>query len=273
MAVLAGLAIAGAAAGAAKELTWKKRARKQLGMQMDYEKEMTKFQRDQQMKLWEDTNYKAQMEQMRKAGLNPGLMYEGGGQGGQTTPAGGASADVPENDGMGLQMGAQSAMQAAAMKAQIDLTKAQTEKTRIEAENIGEGGVQRESIRSTTNKNNVETAIREIERKYTEMQQAWKTTEMEGKAGISQIQARTLLNTQDDEIARIKELAKQADKSTAIMEAEKVIKEFEAQLAKDGIPPNSPWYAKLLGDLLNKIGVMDWINHGKGTAKEAVKPK
>ena len=32
-----------------------------------YNQEMTIFNREQQMKMWEDTNYKAQREQMEKA--------------------------------------------------------------------------------------------------------------------------------------------------------------------------------------------------------------
>ena len=46
---------------------------------------MTKFNKDMQLELWNDTNYKAQREQIEKAGLNVGLMYGMGGGGSATT--------------------------------------------------------------------------------------------------------------------------------------------------------------------------------------------
>jgi len=93
------------------------------------------------LQMWKDTNYSAQVEEMKKAGLNVGLMYGKGGSGGTTTSSpgsiGGATAQMPElnkNSGMGIQM-AQAA-------ANLELIKAQTNKTNAEAANIGEGGVQ-----------------------------------------------------------------------------------------------------------------------------------
>lgn len=107
---------------------------KLLYQQQGYNKEMTEWNRMQQLKLWEETNYKAQMEQLRKAGLNPGLIYGMSGGGGATTNiaqgnVSGASApqgggEIPTMTGMGIQ----SAMAAA----QIENIKAQTEKTKAE---------------------------------------------------------------------------------------------------------------------------------------------
>ena len=48
-----------------------------------------------QLEMWEKTNYPAQVAQMRKAGLNPALMYGQAGAGGQlggTAPSGGEGA-------------------------------------------------------------------------------------------------------------------------------------------------------------------------------------
>jgi hypothetical protein len=45
-----------------------------------------------QFDMWLKTNYPSQVEQMKKAGLNPGLMYKGAGQGGTTGSQGGGSA-------------------------------------------------------------------------------------------------------------------------------------------------------------------------------------
>lgn len=102
--------------------------------QMDWEQHQrfSEFNREQQMKLWRDTNYSAQMAELKKAGLNPALLYgKGGGAGGTTAAAVGGSGShsaSARNDimnGMGLQLGLQAA--------QIENIKANTNKTNVEA--------------------------------------------------------------------------------------------------------------------------------------------
>ena len=51
-------------------------------MQVAGNKELMDLGHKQQMQMWEDTNYAAQREQLRKAGLNPAMIYGGGGEGG-----------------------------------------------------------------------------------------------------------------------------------------------------------------------------------------------
>lgn len=87
--------------------------------------------RQKEMRMWEDTSYAAQVEQLSKAGLNPALMYGMGGGGGQSTGGGGtggsqASAPAGGAEIMGMMLG----------KAQIDLIKAQTDKTKAEIPNV-----------------------------------------------------------------------------------------------------------------------------------------
>lgn len=85
-------------------------------MQIEGQKEMTEYQRQKQLQMWKDTNYAAQMGELKKAGLNPGLIYGMGGGGGSTTGGGAASGPSGGNAptgggeaqamaGMGLQMG------------------------------------------------------------------------------------------------------------------------------------------------------------------------
>ncbi|AXH73066.1 MAG: DNA pilot protein [Microviridae sp.] len=84
------------------------------------------------MEMWEATNYDAQRKQMEKAGLNPGLMMSQGGsqpstQGAQGGTSGGGSGDYNITGGvstMGL------------LGQQMELIKAQTNKTNAEAENL-----------------------------------------------------------------------------------------------------------------------------------------
>lgn len=111
-------------------------------LEIEGAKELGIFNREQAMKMWEDTNYAAQVQQMQKAGLSIGLMYGQGGAGGATTSGAGAGSvsggqpDVPKTSAAdGFSMVQQSQM----MEAQKALIEAQTEKTK--AETVKTGGV------------------------------------------------------------------------------------------------------------------------------------
>lgn len=81
-------------------------------LQMQGQKQMTDYQFQKQLEMWKATNYSAQVEQMKQAGINPGLLYGMSGGGATTTGGGGANvqgASAPTGgrevqDIMGLQM-------------------------------------------------------------------------------------------------------------------------------------------------------------------------
>nr|WAE43734.1 MAG: DNA pilot protein [Microviridae sp.] len=58
-----------------------------LNQQMQYNKDLTTFNENTQLDLWNKTNYAAQVDQLNKAGLNVGLMYKSGGSQGSTNIA------------------------------------------------------------------------------------------------------------------------------------------------------------------------------------------
>lgn len=133
-------AILGMGQGAINNNQNKKSQERSFTMQ----KELNKQAKDLALQQWKDTNYKAQVDEMKKAGLSTGLMYEGGGAGGQTSTGsgGGAPSQAPADYkiGMGIE-GAQSLMQMRLMEAQIN-------KTNAEAENLR--GASRENIVADT---------------------------------------------------------------------------------------------------------------------------
>jgi len=100
-------------------------------------KELGQFNHDLAMQMWNDTNYGAQVQHMKDAGLNIGLMYGSPGQGGTTqssTPSAnpGQNPNQPHIQGIGMQTAV------AGMKAlaEIELAKSQAKKNEAEAEKI-----------------------------------------------------------------------------------------------------------------------------------------
>ena len=106
-----------------------------IAQQEASQKRMTKFNSDEAYKQWLRTGDKARAQQLREAGLNVGLMYEGAGGGGSATVstggASGGSYEQTNNTGMAMQIGTQMAMQ----QAQIDLIKAQAKNVEADTEN------------------------------------------------------------------------------------------------------------------------------------------
>ncbi|AXH73778.1 MAG: DNA pilot protein [Microviridae sp.] len=89
---------------------------------------MTDYNTAKQLEMWKQTGAVGQMEQLKKAGLNPGLIYGMGGAGGQSagiTP-GQISQGHAAPPGGEVGMGIERMLQASLMKAQIDNINADT---------------------------------------------------------------------------------------------------------------------------------------------------
>lgn len=131
----------GAASGIIGMIGQNQRATKQHNRQkelMDIQNKNQKGLNQQghelQMDMWNKTNYGAQMDHMKKAGLNPGLMYGQSGQGGQTGSQGGGSA---ASGSAAAPMDIGNAVQAGLAQAQIANLNADTEKKKAEANTQG----------------------------------------------------------------------------------------------------------------------------------------
>ena len=101
-----------------RQMKWQEQL---MAKQLGIDKLKMEEQRKMQMQMWKDTNYAAQVEEMKKAGLSVGLMYGKGGAGGTTTGAGATGVSAPTAPtGMGMIGG----MQLASQIANIELIKA-----------------------------------------------------------------------------------------------------------------------------------------------------
>lgn len=143
--------VAGSAIGAGMGMLLEKRndkrqleqQRKLTAMQLEANKDMAMFNHKNAMQMWNETNYGAQVEHLKAAGLNPGLLYGKGGGGGTTTAGaatgggvGMATATPGGGEIMGMMM---QRMQMEMMNAQKENIQADTEKK--EAETAKTAGV------------------------------------------------------------------------------------------------------------------------------------
>lgn len=116
-------------------------------------KRLSDYNAAQQLKMWHETNYSAQKEELEKAGLNPGLLYglSGGGAttvGGGAQSASGGTAQGVSNESMQFQ---QLGIQMQLAKAQAAALEAKANLDNTTAKNIGEGGIDTEVKQTTIN--------------------------------------------------------------------------------------------------------------------------
>lgn len=134
-------------------------------------------QKEADLQMWKDTNYSAQVEEMKKAGINPALLYGKGGSGGTTIGSSGGSVNAPQapqggGEIMGMMM---QKAQLDLMKAQEEATKATAAKTNVEAQKIGGvdtqlGETQIESLKQGINNQKAQERLTNIESRLKDIQ-------------------------------------------------------------------------------------------------------
>tara|TARA_R110002074_G_scaffold342714_1_gene513264 strand:+ start:336 stop:1160 length:825 start_codon:yes stop_codon:yes gene_type:complete len=255
-----GGALIGGASGLLSGIGRKQRERRQVGYQKDLMNQQLMNQRglnqqghDLQMDMWNKTNYGAQMEHIKGAGLNPGLMYgmSGGGgttagsQGGGGAQSGGAP-QVKESDvsGQGAIMGLQNAGQLALMKAQEN-------KLNAEAKKIG--GVDTDQTSEAIKKLIAETGT-------------------EGEKKMLVVAQKALANMQSK---NVKANTNKIGKDIEVAEQERLLKKYEVDLNKQNIQKTDNkifrWLTKTAAD--NGYELQSLINEflGKKDEKKPIK--
>lgn len=243
--------------------------------------ELAKYSYDQQYELWNKTNYPAQVEQLKKAGLNPAMMYGMGGGGGTTTGSGGAGnvtgGQAPSGGGevMGMMHQGNLAMQLA----QIENIKADTEKKKIEAEKTGgvdtknviadtelkvlqqviqnyagkEAAAQYEKIKEPARDVEAKTYQDELEARQGiagNIYELWTEGKLKEKS-VAEIERILIQNSKDSaETRRIVKSMDLLEENIKGAKLDNIIKDLEAKLqTQTGIDRNSPGWLKILGRL------------------------
>lgn len=261
-------------------------------IQLQGAKNMTDYNYAKQLQMWKDTNYSAQIEQMDKAGVNPAMIYGKGGAGGATTGSGGGA--MPSGASAGdPNAGVRNSMEIGMQIANMNLIKAQTAKTEAEAakiqgvdtqsgqQNIAESQSRQQNIdfQNAVNKavgveTNAEIRRWDYQLKGIEFEKenaAWETFKAAGypsnNTGDPNSPAAKAVRAGLDKTVTDLENAK---KQGNILEAQTAIEGFKAELAKQGIPPDSPWFVKIISDMLERVQ-LNPIKAVGGAIKEGVK--
>lgn len=264
-----------------------KQQQKLLDQQQKEDREQALFQQGLQYDMWKRTGPVGQMEQYKKAGLNPALMYGMGGGGGQSMgqPTGNVNAEgAPRGGGEAMGM-----MQIAAQQAQIELLKAQAENTKADtSQKLGWG---KENVEASTKGINQETENKilngimlkwtgkEMEGEYKVreglrgMEEVTREAEFAARSGIAENIATLanngqLENKSNYEIeqlllqnAKTKEETRNIIKGMDLLEEhikgaklENIMKDLEMRLQTEtGIDKNSAGWIKVLGRLFIQL--------------------
>lgn len=143
-----------------------KQQRRLNDLQVEANETQMQMQNKYAMEMWDKTNYNAQKEQMKKAGLNPALIYGMSGGGGATTGGGGGNLNAPNApSGGGEIMGM---MQMSAMQSQIELNKANANKANADAEKTK--GADTANTEQGTEESKSRTALIDVQKKIQEVE-------------------------------------------------------------------------------------------------------
>lgn len=224
------------------------------------EAEATRLERNKKyaLEMWEATGYGAQVDQMKRAGINPALLYGMSGGGGQTANIPSAASGIPataataQRSGGGEGMG----LQAALIQAQIENIKADTRSKQVNADktegvDTDLGRTQIESlIQGITNAKTLneiaqfEKRIKKVDANVTEQTEPWRMENIVGLAEQASALADTMQvdktiaeETKDDKIKQIRAQAIGAILGNGKLTAEtwKIGQEVEQKWAEIGI--------------------------------------
>lgn len=189
--------------------------------QYDIDNRMAEANYERQMRMWNATNYSAQMQQLGDAGLNPALMYKGQGAGGITGNPQGSVSGAAKAPAGGMEI-----MNMMATRAQIDLIKAQTEKTKAETGNVPLTG---KNIEATTASIYQGIENQKAVQRLTELQAdiASVASEVQGKTQNAQIARYLYELEQSREVLGSLESRNRIDRA----EADKIQERIKLQLA------------------------------------------
>lgn len=181
------------------------------------QQKMMRFQQELGLDYWNKTNAEAQVKHLKNAGLNVGLMYQGGGPGGSTV-----QPSVPQGPATGMGLSG-IRMQTAA---EIKLMEAQTNKLNVEADKLK--GADTDEINANITNKQLQAKLQEIQN---EIAEATKQNNIDAvKEGLRKLRGEAQSAETEGEI-------KSATKTDVIAQAEQRTTEqfIEMQAKRQGL--------------------------------------
>ena len=150
---LIGIGLGGAAA-IGQAMYGQSQAQQNQQQQVQDQRELMELASNLNYQNWIKTNYAAQVEQMKKAGLNVGMIYKNGGGGGTLGGASTGSASKADTIPMDI---SNAITQNRAIESQIKLNEAQAKKLEVEANKTA--GVDTDLVKTQIESNNITNAF------------------------------------------------------------------------------------------------------------------
>lgn len=230
-----------------------------------FSREMYQKQRADALSDWHMQNAyndpSAQMERLIAAGLNPNLMYGQGTVGNSSGDPRAASVQQPKFETPHVDFGSvvQSAMQTKQLQANIARTEAETERIRSQTYSNDFKNQVNDLIGIPEMASRYRIASEKLQIENSKMEaefNAWAAGAFDGLPSTDRNSPIAKAHRAGFDIAL--DNLQRAKLTNSAISADNVVRDFKANLAKAGISPDSPWYAKIVGELLRKAGLLDF---------------
>lgn len=190
-------------------------------LQLEGSKDLTDYSYNKQMQMWRDTNYSAQKDEIKKAGLNPALLYGMKGGGGTTIGAGASSV----GGGQASRGDEPTRMSGMAMQANIQTQLMEAQKENIEADTKLKNATATKTAGVDTEVSGQQANV--LAQQYENLRQDHTVKLLE--ITMKNIENYIKVETKEDVIAEIKAEAKQAINLAALTGNEKKVSDATVQ--------------------------------------------
>lgn len=261
-AIGAGLGIVGSAINDARQI---KQQKKLQAMQIAGNKEMTEYNMQKQLEMWEKTGYVGQVDQMKRAGINPALLYGQGGGGGQTanvTPGNVTAGEAPKGGGeimAGIGMGIQGA-QLQLLQAQKENIEADTANKQADTTNKG---VQTGDILAGIESKQAQTQLMKVQSELTNIQKQYESESMEDRLQAAYWTQRKLLDettkicaeagvaqaTVEDKIQIVKNEVQKSAIEIGLAQAQKELTNAQTNVSKEQLAVQKATIEKITAEI------------------------
>lgn len=250
--------------------------------QFEQSKQLANISEQEQMKLWTDTNYPAQVKMMQAAGLNPALMYKGSGPGGSTgsgavpIPTMAPVVDKTKAMASATEL-AETAANVALMQSQAKKNDADANLSNVQAakaagvdtdlgnQNIGESKSRQNlnefdlGMKKTLQDLTIQRTEAETQQAQTEQQKTnadWQAYKQASFGDYTFDNPNTPLARQikaqiDTTVLGVEK----AKKENNLLDGQKAIQDFEIKLNDIGLTKHDPEWERILGSLMTKLGL------------------